>query len=131
MLLIVNKAFTGDGAAAMRTVRVDRDEFLVKVKANRQLHRKVFDGALAGYSIRLTRELERRIHDLRRGRHIDQYIGLPEPEDHTDDYDRVITMAEMSVSDVLDLTEDEFGMYIMDQWRWKQSFSETADRYLR
>ena len=115
----------------MRTVRVDRDEFLVKVKANRERHRTVFDGALAGYSTRLTRELERRIHDLRRGRRIDQYIGLPEPEDHTDDYDRVITMAEMSVSDVLDLTEDEFGMYIMDQWQWKQSFSETADRYMR
>ena len=40
-------------------------------------------------------------------------------------------MAEMSVDDTLELTEDEFAMYVMDQWRWKQSFTDTTDRYTR
>ena len=40
-------------------------------------------------------------------------------------------MAEMSVHDTIELTEDEFAMYVMDQWRWKQDFSETTARYLR
>ena len=68
---------------------------------------------------------------LRGGRRVDQYIGLPEPDDHTADYDRVITMAEMSVLDVVDLSEDEFGMYVMDQWHWKQSLGESTARHLR
>lgn len=113
----------------MRTVTVDRDEFIARVKKNRADHRKVFEEALKGYEHRLTAELERRIADLKRHRRINQYIGLPEPEDHTDDYDRVLTMAEMSIEDTIRLDEDEFGMYVMDQWRWKQSFTESTAVY--
>lgn len=93
----------------------------------RKNHRSVFEEALEGYRNRLTAELERRVRDLRKGRRIDQYIGLPEPEDHTDDYDRILTMAEMSVAGTVDLTEDEFAMYVMDQWHWKQSFSASTE----
>jgi hypothetical protein len=115
----------------MRTVTVDRNEFLQRVQQNRDNHRAVFEEAVDGYRNRLLAELERRIRDLKRGRHIDQYIGLPEPEDHTDDYDRIIAMAQMSVTDTLELTDDEFAMFVMDQWRWKQSFTDSTHRYLR
>lgn len=115
----------------MRTVTVTTQDFLTRVRANRDNHRDVFEQALEGYRNRLTAELEKRVRDLGRGRTIDQYIGLPEPEDHTDDYDRIITMAEMSVNDTVELKEEEFAMYVMDQWRWKQSFTDTTDRYVR
>lgn len=110
---------------------VDRDEFVNGVGHNRDNDRAVFEEALEGYRKRLTTELERRIHDLKRGRHVEQYIGLPEPEDHTGDYDRILAMAEMSVADTLELTEDEFAMYVMDQWRWKQSFADSTAMYVR
>lgn len=113
----------------MRTVTVDRDDFLAKVQENRNNHRAVFEEALEGYRSRMIHELERRLRDMRRGRRIDQYIGLPEPEDHTDDYDRILAMAAMSVDDTVTLTEDEFAQYVMDQWRWKQSFTDTAMAY--
>ena len=114
----------------MRTVTVDRDRFIELVTQNRNSHRAVFELALEGYRNRLTAELERRVRDLRRGRHVDQYIGLPEPEDHTGDYDRILAMAEMSIEDTLQLGDDEFAMYVMDQWRWKQSFSDSTKAYL-
>ena len=47
------------------------------------------------------------------------------------DIHRVIMMATMSVEDTISLSEDEFAMYVMDQWRWKQAFAETTLRYLR
>ena len=115
----------------MRNVTVDRDDFLAKVTANRDGHREVFEEALEGYRRLLQRELQQRISDLKRGLRIDQYIGLPEPQDHTADYDRVITMAEMSIDDTIQLSEDEFAMYVMDQWRWKQDFAESTLCYLR
>ena len=115
----------------MRTVRINKHEFIAAVETNLDQHRTTFEQALKGYRARMIRELERRIHDLSRGRRIDQYIGLPEPDDHTDDYRRVLTMAEMSVDDVIELTDDEFAMYVMDHWRWKQNFTETTARYLR
>lgn len=114
----------------MRNVRVARDEFVTTLQENRDRHQVVFEKALEGYQARLLRELERRIHDLRRGRKISVYISLPEPEDHTEDYDRVLAMARMSVEDTIELTEDAFGMYVMDQWDWKNDFTATTGRYL-
>lgn len=113
----------------MRTVTVDRDEFVATVQTNRDNHRSVFEAALKGYRRRWIRELERRLVDVHEGRQIDQYFRLPEPEDHTDDYDRVLTMARMSVDDVIELTEDEFGQYVMDQWHWKNEFTNTTTMY--
>ena len=98
-------------------------DLLTSTEGDSDGRRELFD--------RLKAELDRRVRDLKAGRHIDQYIGLPEPEDHTDDYDRVIMMAHMSVDDTITLSEDEFAMYVMDQWRWKQDFAETTLRYLR
>lgn len=115
----------------MRVIRIDRDEFVVTVKENRDNHRAVFERALDGYRDRWIQELERRLRDVRRGREINQYFSLPEPEDHTDDYDRILTMARMQIDDVIELTEEEFGMYVMDQWAWKSHFTSTTSRYVR
>ncbi len=113
----------------MRTVKIDKDDFIGRVSVNRDNHRAVFEKALDGYQRRMIEELERRLRAVRRGRAIDQYFRLPEPEDHTDDYDRVLTMAKMSVEDVIELTADDFAMYVMDQWHWKQTFTETTGFY--
>ncbi|MEO7980583.1 MAG: hypothetical protein ABI807_06790 [Sporichthyaceae bacterium] len=115
----------------MRTVRLQKDQFIERVQANRDNHRAAFEQALDGYRDRMVRELERRLRDVRRGRAVDQYLRLPEPEDHTEDYARVLTMAAMSVDDVVELTEDDFGMYVMDQWHWKHAFDETTSYYTR
>lgn len=114
----------------MNTVTVDRSEFVAVLQKNRDEHRATFEAAVSGYHRRLVHELERRVHDLRRGRSIDVAIRMPEPEDHTDDYDRVLTMARMSTEDTVRLSEDDFGRYVMDQWRWKQDFITTTGRYL-
>ena len=55
-------------------------------------------------------------HDLKRGLRIEKYIGLPEPQGHVANYDPVTTMGEMSIDDTVQLGEDEFVMYVTDQW---------------
>jgi hypothetical protein len=113
----------------MRTVNIRKDEFIDKVSANRATHRAAFEKALEGYQKILVRELEGRIADVKAGRQIEHYIRLPEPADHTDDYDRILAMAEMSVDEVIELDADDFARFVMDQWDWKQNFAETAAYY--
>lgn len=115
----------------MQTVKIKRDDFIAALEKNRSQHRRTFDTAVEGYRARLLQELERRVHAVRRGRAVDVRVSLPEPEDHTEDYDRVLTMATMSVDEVIELTESDFAMYVMDQWHWKNAFTATTSRYLR
>jgi hypothetical protein len=116
-------------ATIMQKVTVRREELLERLRHNRDNHRTIFEKALDGYRERLLEELEGRLEDLRKGRKIDQYIGLPEPEDHTSDYDRVITMVEMSISDEIELSSTEFAQFVMDQWSWREGFVTTASNY--
>jgi hypothetical protein len=111
-------------------VEVHKDELLEKLQRNRDNHRATFEKALEGYKRELYKELNYRISELTAGRVPNRHIQLPEPEDHTNDYDRVITMVEMSVSDTIKLTAQEFAQFVMDDWGWKQAFTNTSQRYI-
>ena len=113
----------------MRAVRIDRDKFVDRVQANRDGHRATFEKALEGYRVRVIHELERRVRHVNEGRAFDLYFRLPEPEDHTDDYDRVLEMARLSVDEVIELTADDFASFVLDQWGWKQNFLDTTAMY--
>jgi hypothetical protein len=113
----------------MRTVKVNKEELLTKLRENRDQHREVFLKAQDGYRQFLIKELEQRLDEAQKGMKVDRFIRLEEPEDHTSDYDRVIMMAEMSIDDEITLSDVDFGQYVMDNWAWKQAFAATAGTY--
>lgn len=114
----------------MRTVTVNKEELLKSVRANRQHHRTVFLQAQEEFRKRAIEELEKRLADARDGKHFDQHLGMIEPVDRTDDYDRIISMLEMSVDDKIDLTQDEYAAYVMDDWSWKRQWLTANSTYV-
>ena len=102
----------------MNEVKIRKENLLQAVKANRTTHRDEFLTAQAGFRDRVIEELDRRLQDAREGKKVNLLISMPEPQDHTDDYDRVIRMLEMSVDDEVKLSATEFDQYVMDNWQW-------------
>lgn len=103
----------------MKTVRVGRDELLGKLRENRSAHRDLFLEAQKGYRVAVISELDQMLAEARAGSPIRRGIALPEPQDHTDDYDTVISMLEMSVDSDVELSHSEFSQYVRDDWSWK------------
>ncbi len=58
-------------------------------------------------------------------------VSLPYPENRTDDYGRAIKMIELSVYDTVELSEQEFDAYVLNNWAWKKKFVDTNDRYVK
>lgn len=114
----------------MKTVTVDKDKLLEVVKANRAKHREIFLQAQEEFRKRAIDELEQRLADAREGKHFDQHLGMVEPVDRTQDYDRIISMLEMSVDDQVDLTQDEYAAYVMDDWSWKRQWVQANSAYV-
>lgn len=114
----------------MRSVKVNRNELLEKLKKNREKHRDIFLQAQEGYRKAVIAELDRMLEDAKAGKKIKRYIELEEPIDQTDDYDRAIAMLEMCVDDVVEINNTEFACYVMDQWSWKEQFTATNTVYL-
>ena len=114
----------------MKQVTVKKDELLEILRKNRTAHRAIFLEAQEGFKKEVIRELEARLENSRKGKHIELFISLDEPVDQTKDYDRAIRMLEMSVNSNAELTETEFSQYVLDDWSWKGQFTSTNSKYL-
>lgn len=113
----------------MKKVNVHKDNLLEELQTNRENHREIYEEALEGYKDKVRAELENYLQRVENGDVLSIRVNLPRPEDHTDDYDRAIKMVQMSVDDELELTENEFAQYVMDDWGWKQSFTASTAMY--
>src|SRR6267142_6362455 len=113
----------------MHTVRVKRTDLLEKIKTNREGHRALFLKAQEGYRLDVIAELEQHLKDARERKKISRTLSLPEPQDHTEDYDSVIAMLEMSVEEIIELDAGSFQQYVLDKWIWKRATDITNMTY--
>ena len=52
------------------------------------------------------------------------------PEDHTDDFERVIGLLEMSQDDNVELDEDQYQNYVMNDWHWSRNWVASNSKYI-
>lgn len=114
----------------MKSVSVKKDVVMEHVKKNRDLHMQEYAEAVAGYIAKAKLLLQQRIVELDANKLVDlNFDGVMPPTHHRDEYDRVIAMLEVSVDDVIDLSNSEFGQYMMDQWHWTDHFKSSTLMY--
>jgi len=89
----------------------------------------VFLKALDGYQATVIKTLEAMLDDAKKGIRYTTTKQLVQPVDQTREYDRVIRALEMSVDTNIELTEDEFSQYVMDDWSWKHQFLMSNSTY--
>ena len=110
----------------MHEVKVKRTELLKRVRENRKAHRDLFLKAQEGYREQVILELDRMLAEAKANKPIRRAIALPEPQDHTAEYDRAIDMLEMSVDKEITLDFQSFDQLVRDNWNWK-SFAQTTN----
>lgn len=116
--------------STLQTIEVNKDELLKVLKTNRENHLATFEAASEVYRVKVIDWLERQLAEALNGNKVNHTIGLPIPEVHTTDYDRVIKMVEMHVGDTFQLDEHDAAQYIMDEWGWARSFAGNTTAYL-
>jgi hypothetical protein len=104
----------------MDKITVKVADLRAEIQANRDNHRAIFEEAVRKFRAEMISVLDKRLNDAKAGRHVDQYLGLLEPEDHTRDYDRVLKMLDMHDDEHIEIDQDEFAQYVMDDWGWKR-----------
>lgn len=100
------------------------------MKANREKHRQLFEAAQAGYREAVIVELDRMLVDASRGNRIKTTVELNAPIDQTKEYDRVVMQLEMETRNEIELTDEEFANYVMDQWRWTPAVLGITENYV-
>lgn len=113
----------------MRDITVKKDKVLEILRKNRAAHKGIFDEAVEGYKREALARLEQEIARIQRGSLAAVYVQVPTPVNHTNDYDRAIGMVEMHEGDDVQLSEDDYSQYVMDDWAWKHDFLSRNSGY--
>jgi hypothetical protein len=111
----VRKKCKMDELRGTNSVRIKRSDLIAKLKENRDNHAQLYKDALEGYFVETKKKLEQKIKTLEKGETISSF-SIAVPKDHTKDYDRLISMLEMSIDDELEITSHDFNNYVLDEW---------------
>lgn len=95
-----------------------KEDLLTALRKNRDQHEKDYIEAHEGWKIEVLKELERTTLHFKQTGILNRNINLPEPENQTKHYDRVIRMLELSLADDVEISEQQFAHYVMDEWDW-------------
>ncbi len=124
-----------------RIVRVKKDELLAILRENRTKHVAEFNEAADGYKeaaaakvTEVMEELKAKIEGLKSGEMIELAVvsfDLAVPRSYEKSYNQAIRMMEMSVDEVIELPQDEFACYVMDDWDWMRMFKLSNSRYAK
>lgn len=111
-------------------VTVDRTELLGIIRQNREAHRATFEKAVKVFTDKLIAWHKEQAKILLRGGEAAHWHSLPVPEDHTEDYDTIISMLEMHVEPTLVLSFREYDNFVRDNWGWSKTFAANTQSYV-
>lgn len=114
----------------MNTIKVNKDELLKILIANREAHNGIFLQAQQGYREACIKELDAMLEEARAGKRIRRALKLIEPTDQTKEYDASIAMLKMSVEEVIELDESDFRCFVLDEWGWKGQWTTVTQSYV-
>ena len=109
-------------------VTVSVADLVAALTKNRAAHVERCEAATAAYWKALAAMLGTAL--ARAQAHQDPEIKhLSEPESHAGDYDRVLGMLAMARQETLELTEQQYSQYVLDEWDWRGRFEAISSSY--
>lgn len=118
---------TGD--TALHTVRIEKNQLLDILRANRSKHSQEAQEAAVKYREVAIKKLKASLKLAQNGGEVIQHLGLIAPQDYTSAYDTVIHMLELSSDQLIELDHMQFQQYVEDEWSWKAGFASTNAFY--
>ena len=113
----------------MESVTISKAKLTVKLKENREQHKKEYEEALEGWQVEVVDALKEALKKAKKGEEFKTTFYLPEPQDYTNNYDIIIDQVEWNEEDQIELTLHEFNQYIRDDWSWKDQCTTTNALY--
>lgn len=119
----------------MHNITVHKNELISKLIENRDQHKEEYDAAIVLYKKQFVAESAKYAQEVaaaaeQDGVQFPVFKYLPLPEEHTDDYNRVIALMEWEVDSQVELSESDFRQYVLNDWSWSHSFAANTRSYL-
>lgn len=113
----------------MRSIYVDCNELRKKLVRNRDIHVEEYLEMMGYYEFEVEKLAEELLERVKNKDYSLMTIVATKPESYESDYDAVIQMMMMSVDENVELSNQEFKQYVMNEWNWKGGFDMLKSVY--
>jgi len=116
----------------MRDVKINKDELLDIVRANKEKHVADYKESVVDFLNAVLKISEENLRLAQTGDvpSIAKIKSIPQmPVSYADSYTRAIRMLELSVEDVIEIDATTFNQLVLDEWQWKQQFDMMTRSY--
>ena len=116
----------------MRNVKLNKVELLDIVRKNKDKHVADYKESVQDYCAAALKIAQANLKLAKTGEmsKIGDMQDMPrEPSSYEASYTRAIRMLELSVDEVIELDETTFNQLVLDEWQWKQTFTQTSMLY--
>lgn len=113
-----------------KTFVVPKDELLKILKANRNKHAEEFVIANTEFRKEAIGEMNANLIKAKEGGIIVRHLGCERPQSHTEEYDNVIGMLELTLDTKIDITFGDYKQYVKDEWSWSKQWEIANSKYL-
>lgn len=97
-----------------RTLKVIKKDLIAKVLGNKETHIKDYNEAVNAYKAEAARQLAEQQQALTNGS-LNIEIRLISPVDKRENYDKIVEMFNWEISSEVELSQDEFHEYVLDE----------------
>lgn len=112
-----------------RNMKINKAKLIEKVKENKAKHIKAHGAAVLAYQTEAMRQLGALVIEIENGA-TDVRLDLVTPVNNRKNYDRIIQMFEWDEADIVELTQDEFKEYVLDETSYNQRAIVANSTYL-
>ena len=116
----------------MESVKINRKQLLAIIVENRAKHVSEYNESVEDYKAGVVKLAKENLKLANSGEleKIARIKAAPQaPVSYEDNYNRAIRMLELSVDDVIELQEHDFGQLVLDEWAWKRTFTAMSASY--
>ena len=113
-----------------RTFVVPKDELLKILKANRSKHAEEYVIASTEFRKEAIGEMKANLVKAEEGGKIIRHLEAERPQSHTEEYDNVIGMLELTLDTKLEINFSDYKQYVKDEWAWSKQWAASNSKYL-
>lgn len=117
----------------MKSIKVEKAVLLKKLIENKQKHKELVEKAQIGFKKVVKETLEKLLQNVEKNKPIDfkELYNLTQPMNKTTEYEQAIEMLNMSIDDIVEITDQEFRCFVQDKWDWADQAFLSNSRYIR
>lgn len=98
-----------------RTIKVDKQKLIDKIKENKANHIKEYEAAVIAFKAEAAKKIKELSDSLEKGSFDKLKLSMTVPENRSAEYDKLVTQFEWEIEKEVELSQGEFNEYIHDE----------------